>query len=162
MVTRRTLLAVAGAAPFARLPGAPAAVVTYRVEGSAATVALRRGDTAVLLLHAARRWHYEIAPIDTGEGGGITGHHTGTAVTLHPTAYPPGGSERPPAHQVAIVRDILADCGGTVAWGGDRTPAACGLFHIAVRPGDAGLRRAARRLGAARPGARSLTHQRSF
>lgn len=149
-----------------------AAIGTFRIEGSAASVALRRGAAAVLLLHVARRWHYEIAPLDTGEGGGITGHTarraigadfesnhlSGTAVALHPTAYPLGGSEGLWPHQVTIVRDILADCEGTVVWGGDLSPGKSSHFHLAARPGDRTLARVARRLDPAfRVRARSQT-----
>ncbi|MBQ0904332.1 hypothetical protein [Micromonospora sp. U21] len=175
MVTRRSLLgAAAGTGVLALAPSLPAnaagkgparwtrgvsangwkidpaAITTYRVEGSNATVALRQGRAAAVLLHVARRWHYEIAPLDTGEGGGITGHTTrravlaefesnylsGTAIALHPTAYPVAGSERLWPHHEAIVRDILADCEGTVVWGGDLTPIKTSHFEIVTRPGD--------------------------
>ncbi|GAA3494591.1 hypothetical protein GCM10019016_016910 [Streptomyces prasinosporus] len=141
----------------------PAAVAVHRVEGSAASLALRRGPAAAVLLHVARRWHYEIAPLDTGEGG-VTGHtprravgadfesnhFSGTAVALHPTAYPLSGSEGLWPHQEAIVRDVLADCDGTVVWGGDLTPVKVSHFHIAARPGDRALVRAAARLDTSR------------
>ncbi|MEJ3742854.1 hypothetical protein WEI85_06165 [Actinomycetes bacterium KLBMP 9797] len=177
MITRRTLLgAAAGAGAIALTPAAaaaaapdasangwsidPAAIATYRIEGSAASVALRRGPAAVVLLHVARRWHYEIAPLDTGEGGGVAGHTagravraafetnylSGTAIALHPTAYPVGGSERLwPYHEV-IVRDILVDCAGTVVWGGDLTPATAAHFHVVAAPDDRALARVAARL----------------
>ncbi|MFI9760771.1 hypothetical protein ACIHFB_22810 [Streptomyces sp. NPDC051963] len=144
---------------------APASVTVHHVEGSAASLGLRRGDAGAVLLHVARRWHYEIAPLDTGEGGGVTGHLTrrtvgadfesnhlsGTAVALHPTAYPLKGSEGLWPHQEAIVRDILADCEGTVVWGGDLTPVKVSHFHIAARPGDSTLARVAARLDTGRP-----------
>jgi hypothetical protein len=183
MVTRRSLLgAVAGAGVLAAAPATaahadpagrwtrgtsdngwridPAAIATYRIEGSLASVALRKGAAAAVLLHVARRWHYEVAPLDTGEGGGVTGYtarrtvragyesnyFSGTAVALHPTAYPVGGSEWLWPHQELIVRDILVDCEGTVVWGGDLTPAKASHFQIAARPGDKTLARVARRL----------------
>ncbi|MFV2018414.1 hypothetical protein [Micromonospora sp. LOL_023] len=139
----------------------PAAVATHRVEGSAASVALRSGPAAAVLLHVARRWHYEIAPVDTGEGGGIAGHRTdratvradfesnylsGTAVALHPTAYPLGGSEPLWPHQEAVVREILVDCAGTVVWGGDLNPVMVSHFHLVARPGGRALTRVAARL----------------
>ncbi|MEV5763320.1 hypothetical protein AB0L34_01900 [Micromonospora sp. NPDC052213] len=138
----------------------PAAITTYRVEGSSTSVALRQGPAASVLLHVARRWHYEIARLDTGEGGGITGHTTrrairaafesnylsGTALALHPTAYPVGGSERLWPHHEAIVRDILVDCEGTVVWGGDLNPAKASHFEIVARPADKVLARVAARL----------------
>ncbi|MFI6762828.1 hypothetical protein ACIBF5_27230 [Micromonospora sp. NPDC050417] len=139
----------------------PDAITTYQVAGSTATVALRPGPTAAVLLHVARRWHYEIAALDSGEGGGIAGHTarravradyesnqlSGTAVALHPTAYPVGGSERMWPWHEAIVRDILLDCAGTVVWGSDLTPAQVSHFHVVARPGDPALARVAARLG---------------
>ncbi|WP_431947213.1 hypothetical protein [Micromonospora marina] len=139
----------------------PAAIATFRIEGSTASVALRRGDAAEVLLHVARRWHYEIAALDTEEGGGVAGHRTsrtvradfesnqlsGTAVVLHPTAYPLGGSERLWPHQEKIVQDILADCAGTVAWGGHLTPGKISHFHLAAGPDDRTLAGVAARLG---------------
>jgi hypothetical protein len=139
-----------------------AAIATHRVEGSATSVALRGGPTAAVLLHVARRWHYEIAPLDTGEGGGVAGHRrdrtsvaadfesnylSGTAVALHPTAYPLGGSELLRQHQEAVVREILVDCAGTVVWGGDLTPVMVSHFHITAPPGDATLARLAAKFG---------------
>ncbi|MFV2104426.1 twin-arginine translocation signal domain-containing protein [Micromonospora sp. LOL_024] len=186
MINRRSFLgAAAGAGVLALVPHSPAqgagkgagkwtrtvsangwqitptAISTYRVEGSGASVALRQGAAAVLL-HVARRWHYEIAPLDTGEGGGIVGYTTrrtvqadfesnylsGTAMALHPTAYPAGGSERLWPHHEAIVRDILVDCEGTVIWGGDLRPAKASHFQLVARPGDKALARVSARLDA--------------
>ncbi|OJF11570.1 hypothetical protein [Couchioplanes caeruleus] len=185
MITRRSLLgAAAGAGVLAVVPGAtaraqgpgpgrwtrdtsangwtvePGALATYQIQGSRASVVLRQGAAAAVLLHLARRWHYEIAALDTGEGGGVTGHTTnrtvradfesnylsGTALALHPTAYPLGGSEGLWPHQEQIVRDILLDCDGTVAWGADLTPVKASHFHLAARPGDEALKRIAARL----------------
>jgi hypothetical protein len=71
---------------------------------------------------------------------------SGTAVALHPAAYPLGGAERLWPHHEMIVRDILLDCEGAVAWGGDLKPGKCSHFHIAVPPGDRLLARVAARL----------------
>jgi hypothetical protein len=138
----------------------PDAIRTHAVEGSSATVDLRDGPVAAVLLHVARRWHYEIAPLDTGEGGGVSGHTTrrtvaaeyesnylsGTALCLHPAAYPLGGSEGLWPHHELIVRDILLDCEGTVVWGGDLSPVKPSHFHVAAQPGSEGLVRVAERL----------------
>lgn len=142
----------------------PAAIATYRVEGSGVSVALRQGQAAAVLLHVARRWHYEIGPLDTGEGGGVAAYTSqravradfesnylsGTALALHPTAYPLGGSERLWPHQEAIVRDILVDCDGTVVWGGDLTPAKLSHFQLVARPDAPALARVAARLDTSR------------
>jgi hypothetical protein len=189
MVTRRSLLGfAAGAGVVTLVPGTaaraaepttwtrrtsangwridPAAVESVRIEGSLASVTVRRGEAAAILLHIARRWHYEIDPVDTGEGG-ITGYTadraigadfesnylSGTAIAIWPNAFPLGGGETIWPHQEVIVRDILLDTEGIVAWGGDLTPAKAGHFHLAVRPGDATLARVAARL--------DTTHQRA-
>lgn len=184
MITRRTLLgATAGAGILTLTPAVPAsadinsglwdrgvsangwpidpaAIAYYRVEGSRSSVNLRHGLAAAVLLHIARRWHYEIAPLDTGEGGGITAYTrnrriqtkfesnylSGTAVALHPTAYPLRGSEPLWSHHEAIVRDILVDCDGTVVWGGDLNPTKVSHFHLVAAPSDKALRRVAAQL----------------
>ncbi len=193
MITRRTLLAsAAGAAALALVQGAPAhaapspattgarrwpgdtsangwridpaSVSAHRIEGSTASATLHTGEAAAVLLHVARRWHYEIGALDTGEAGGLTTHTTdrrieadfesnhlsGTALALHPAAYPCGGSERLWPHQERIVRDILADCEGVVVWGGDLAPVKPSHFHITARPGDKVLARVAARLDVSR------------
>ncbi|MDX3526756.1 hypothetical protein P1P75_09940 [Streptomyces sp. ID05-39B] len=141
-------------------PITPDAVSTHLVEGSRASVDLRNGTAATVLLHVARRWHYEIAPLDNGQGGGISGHTTrrtvaaefestylsGTGLCLHPAAYPLGGSEELWPHHELIVRDILLDCEGTVVWGGDLDPVKRSHFHIAAGPDSDTLARVAERL----------------
>jgi hypothetical protein len=108
--------------------------------------------------------HYEIGPLDTGEGT-VAGYTTnravraafesnylsGTAIALYPTAYPVGGSEKLWAYQEVIVRDILADCDGTVVWGGDLNPAAHSHFHLVARDRDKALRRVAERVDPSKP-----------
>jgi len=187
MISRRTLLgSAAGAGVLVLAPSVPAfaadtgkwtgnrsangwtigsgAVRTYRIEGSKASVALRQGPAATVLLHVARRWHYEIAPLGTGEGT-VAGHTTnravragfesnylsGTAIALYATAYPPGGSEKLWPYQEVIVRDILADCDGTVVWGGDLAPATQSHFHLVAKPTDKALRRVADRVDPSKP-----------
>ncbi|MFC5923669.1 hypothetical protein [Micromonospora vulcania] len=123
----------------------------YRVEGSNASVTLLAGMVGTVLLHVVRRFHYEIGEV-TREA--IVGHRTdrrisspyesnylsGTAVALWPDRYPAGARDGLFAHEVAIVRDILADCEGVVRWGGDqRTQPQEGHFQIDVRPGDGRL-----------------------
>ncbi|MFI7133935.1 hypothetical protein ACIBQ1_50235 [Nonomuraea sp. NPDC050153] len=135
-------------------------ISVHAVDGSLAAAALRDGAAATVLLHVLRRWHYEIGPVDTEEGGGLTAHTTdrtvaadfesnqlsGTAVAVYPTAYPLKGTEGLRPYQEVIVRDILLDCAGTVRWGGDLTPVKISHFHIDVPPGSKKLAQVAERL----------------
>ncbi|WP_331741780.1 glycoside hydrolase domain-containing protein [Streptomyces sp. NBC_01006] len=60
--------------------------------------------------------------------------------------YPLGARDGLFPHELVVVRDILADLEGVVQWGGDSTPAKESHFGIAVRPGDARLRRVASKI----------------
>lgn len=106
------------------------AVRRRRVEGSMADVELLDGDATDLLIHVARRFHYEIRPLGPGDVTGyradrvgVTGlesdYLSGTAVALHPQRYPLGASGGFLPAEVAVIRDILAECGSAVRWGGD-------------------------------------------
>ncbi|QUQ63079.1 hypothetical protein [Kutzneria sp. CA-103260] len=127
---------------------------TVRVQGSAATMTVVAGDVAVILEHVARRFHYEIESLAAGQIAGYrtdravatptaSNYLSGTAIAIRPDLFPPGAEGLFP-FQVAVVRDILADCDGVVRWGGDdKTAAAQGHFQIDVRPGDPALHRVA-------------------
>ncbi|MFI9642008.1 hypothetical protein ACIG87_18390 [Micromonospora sp. NPDC051925] len=131
----------------------------YRVEGSNASVALLIGEVATILLYVVRRFHYEIGAVAVGA---VTGHResrristpyesdylSGTAVAIWPDRYPTGARGGLFTHEVAVVRDILAECEGVVRWGGDH-PASPkeGHFQIDVRPGNGRLFRVAAKIG---------------
>nr|WP_042194603.1 hypothetical protein [Kibdelosporangium sp. MJ126-NF4]CEL21429.1 Phage endolysin [Kibdelosporangium sp. MJ126-NF4]CTQ96004.1 Phage endolysin [Kibdelosporangium sp. MJ126-NF4] len=147
-----TELAVASAAP------ADGQIAEHLVEGSSAAVALRTGAVATVLLYVARRFHYEIAPLKAGDitGFGTTravtaryeaNYASGTAIAVLPGMYPTGARGCLFPHEVAVVRDILAECEGTVRWAGDEPTPKEGHFQIAVAPGGAALRRVAEKLG---------------
>lgn len=142
------------------------AVTPQRLEGSNASVAILSGDVATVLLHVARRFHYEIATLGSGQIHGHTTDRTvtgafesnylsGTAIAIRSHQYPPGAKGCLFAQEVAVVRDILAECEGVVRWGGDdaKTPKE-GHFQIDVRPGDARLKKVAAKIGgwAEKPG----------
>ncbi|MFF1304113.1 hypothetical protein [Streptomyces sp. NPDC058307] len=128
-----------------------------QIEGSGLSVAVSDGEVATVLLHVARRFHYEI---DTLRSGDVTGHGTartvqqsyesnylsGTAIAIRPTGYPVGAENGFFPHELVIVRDILAECEGVVRWGGDEQTPKESHFQIDVKPGDAHLQRVATKI----------------
>ncbi|MFJ6673193.1 hypothetical protein ACIQMJ_18955 [Actinosynnema sp. NPDC091369] len=148
----------ASAAPSTNAPALPDALATFPVEGSNASVTLLSGPSAVVLLHVARRYHYEVATLRAGD---ITGYaeppagtpfaadyRSGTAIAVHAARYPVGATGGLFPHELAVVRDVLAECEGVVRWGGDfrKTPKE-GHFRLDVRPGDPALARVAAEVG---------------
>ncbi|WP_260328173.1 M15 family metallopeptidase [Streptomyces sp. Ag109_O5-1] len=131
----------------------------FRVEGANAAVPLLKGDVATVLLHVARRFSYEIDMLRPGDVQGHTGHRTvgagfesnhlsGTAIAIRPLFYPLGAQRGTGLSDLEkiVVADILADCQGVIAWGGNAKPVKESHFQIDVRPGDPGLARLARRI----------------
>ncbi|MFD0107661.1 hypothetical protein [Streptomyces sp. NPDC127164] len=139
----------------------------HLIEGAGGTrVACRGGDVATVLLHQARRYHYEVRAIAPG---GITGHTTdralsrryesnylsGTAITIFPALYPAGAKGNVYPQDLATIRDILAELEGLVKWGGDLDPVKESHFQIDVAPRDPKLADVAARIRGweSRPGA---------
>ncbi|MFC9678472.1 hypothetical protein [Streptomyces sp. NPDC056948] len=133
--------------------------VTHRVEGTNVDVPLVEGDVATVLLYVARRYAYEIDMLRPEEVRGHTAdrhigapfesnHLSGTAIAVRPLFYPLGAdaSTGMTEQERTVVRDILADCEGVVAWGGELAPVKESHFQIAVAPGDTRLARLARRI----------------
>ncbi|GAA2500503.1 hypothetical protein [Winogradskya humida] len=155
---RRTLLVlgagagVATALPFS-LPAAAAPAVaslrTFPVEGTDATVQLLPGPAATVFLYAARRFHYEI---DTLHAGDLVG--TADGLDIRPGWYAPGVTGGLLPYQVTVIRDIIAECDGLLAWGGDAAVPQEGRFTLTVAPGNARLRALAGRLGGLLSGGR--------
>ncbi|MET8748607.1 hypothetical protein ABZW32_00775 [Streptomyces sp. NPDC004667] len=162
----------AAAAPKPTPPNAPTAwkgnstangwpvvtsVPTRLIEGSPASVAVLDGDVATILLHVARRFHYEVDSLRQGEVTGHSGdrkvaqpyesnHLSGTAVAIRPQAYPTGAQGGLYPHELVIIRDILTELDGTVAWGGDEKTAKESHFHIALKPGHPKIKNVARKI----------------
>jgi len=135
----------------------------FRVEGSDATATLltsagQPSDAATALLHVARRFHYDVAPLAAGDihgyladrtiaAGFESNHLSGTGIALKPQAYPAGSAGNLYPYEVATIRRILADCEGVVSWhGDDPVRPAEGQFSIDVPPGDARLARVAAKI----------------
>jgi hypothetical protein len=116
-----------------------------RIEGN--TLSVHLADAAApVLLHVARRFVYEVeSSLQPGE---ITGHSTdrrvgaayestylsGSGIAIRPLHYPLGATEGLFPAERTVIRDILADCAGLVAWGGDLHPIKESHFHVAVSP----------------------------
>lgn len=130
-------------------------VWTRSVAGTGLSVPVWIGDVEVILLHAVRRFHYEIEEIQrtdlTGwcdiselrKGAPESNLASGTAVRIRPGARVKGGFF---PLQELVLRDILADCEGAVRWGGDDREVDESLFYIAFGPHDKRVRQAAVKL----------------
>ncbi|MCE7006079.1 M15 family metallopeptidase [Kibdelosporangium philippinense] len=135
-------------------PQTAGALASHRIEGSNASVTLLSGAVATVLLHVARRFNYEIGTLQDGDVTGYTAavsgvpfesnYRSGTAIAIKPACYPAGARGNLFPHEIAAVRDILAECEGVVRWGGDdkKTPKE-GHFQIDVPQGSAALARVA-------------------
>ena len=148
--------AAAGTASTNGWPVTTTGISTLPVPGTPASVALLEGEVSTVLVHVIRRFHYEVEEVARHElaghrpAAGLTGHTTnyasGTAVEIRPAAYPQAATGVLFPQQLAVVRDILKECGGVVAWGGHLRRPHAAHFQIAVRPGDPRLRGLAQRI----------------
>ncbi|MEV7865956.1 hypothetical protein AB0P17_07580 [Streptomyces sp. NPDC088124] len=129
---------------------------TCDIQGTGLTVVLREGDTATVLAYLAQRFHYDVARLES-ELGEIVGyradrevradfesnHLSGTALALYPEVYPLGVTGNFFPYQVTAIRDILAELGGVVKWGGDMRPTMESMFFIDVPPESQQLKQVA-------------------
>jgi hypothetical protein len=129
----------------------------HNIEGSGQSVALADGHAAVILTYVARRFHYEIDQLRAGD---VHGHSTltrlaapyesnylsGSALAIRPLAYPVGVRGGLYPRETVVIRDILAELEGVVAWGGDFDLPKESHFEIAYRPADRRVASAAERI----------------
>ncbi|MEE1939620.1 hypothetical protein V1L54_09350 [Streptomyces sp. TRM 70361] len=127
-------------------------VWTRPVSGTGLETALRIGDVEAVLVHVIRRFHYEVERINTIDLAGWrklggtsrkrpeSNLSSGTAVRIRPGA---GAEDSYFPQQVLTIRDILADCEGTVRWGGDDEDVDESLYYVAVGPDSEALPRVA-------------------
>lgn len=122
-------------------------------------LSLLEGGVATVLLYVARRFSYEV---DTLRPGDLRGHSSdrriaadfesnhlsGTAMAIRPLFYPLGAQKGTglSTPERTVVQDIIADCEGVVAGGGELNPVKESHFQIDVPPGDERLSRVARRI----------------
>lgn len=127
------------------------------IEGSNYTVRLADGDAAAVLLHVVRRFHYEVDSLEEGDVQGFSlgrpvnhpmesNYLSGTAVTIRSTFYPLGVGDGLYPDQLTVIRDILAELDGAVAWGGDKAIPKESHFEIAYPPNHLKVVNAAQRI----------------
>ncbi|MFE7783029.1 hypothetical protein [Streptomyces nigrescens] len=130
---------------------------SFTIEGSGQKVSLAEGDAATVLLNVARRFHYEIDSLRAGDVHGWTSDRkvteayesnylSGSAIAIRPVGYPVGAKGNLYPNELVVIRDILAELDGAVAWGGDFTTPKESHFEIALRPGHPRLKGVARKI----------------
>ncbi|MGW7089913.1 hypothetical protein ACWGH2_41370 [Streptomyces sp. NPDC054871] len=130
---------------------------SFDIEGSDQKVLLADGDAAAVLTHVARRFHYEIDSLRDGDVHGWTKDHavtqayesnylSGSALAVRPLCYPAGSRGNLYPNELVVVRDILAELDGAVAWGGDFKTPKESHFEVAVTPGHPKLKGVARKI----------------
>ncbi|MGW5093197.1 hypothetical protein ACWEQ1_02515 [Streptomyces nodosus] len=131
--------------------------VGFTVEGSGVKVSLAEGDAATVLLHVARRFHYEIDSLRAGDIHGWTNddkvaegyesnYLSGSAMAIRPLWYPVGSAGNLYPNELVVVRDILTELDGVIAWGGDFTTPKESHFEITLTPGHPRLKGVARKI----------------
>ncbi|MFE7976148.1 hypothetical protein [Streptomyces shenzhenensis] len=130
---------------------------SYTIEGSGREVSLAEGDAATILLHVARRFHYEIDSLRVGDVHGWissrkvtesyeSNYLSGSAIAIRPVWYPARTKGNLYPNELVVVRDILAELDGVVAWGGDFKAPKESHFEIALKPGHPRVKGVARKI----------------
>ena len=133
-------------------PASAIGVVTHAVPGSTATLAVRSGDVATVLIYFAGRFNAEVEALIPSQCGGYeyrrnvnnpsvwSNHASGTAIDLNWDEHPNGSKGTFDSGQVSAIRNILAYTGDVVYWGGDYSGTTDEMhFEINVPPGDSRL-----------------------
>ncbi|MGF1431431.1 M15 family metallopeptidase [Kitasatospora sp. LaBMicrA B282] len=129
-----------------------------RIEGAGeVSLALADGAPTTVLLHVARRFHYEVRALTQDQATGHrstrevaadyeSNHLSGTAIALCPQLYPVRAAGGLFPYELLVVRDILADLEGVVRWGGDEPVPKESHFQLDVPPDHPDLGRVAAKL----------------
>ena len=110
----------------------PSLIASFTVPGTQVRVALRKGDSSVILLELMRRFNAEVQSLRQKDTGGynprsiidsrtLSNHASGTAVDLRWNDHPMGARGTFTAQQRATILRILRDLEGVVRWGGNYT-----------------------------------------
>ena len=126
---------------------AAGSVWTRPLVGTGSTVEIAIGDAELILLHVARRFHYEIDTLRPNDVVGFRkpaelkgyqlNHASGSAIDIRPGHYPVGVRGGFFPTELEVIRDILADCEGLVRWGGDFRVPDEAHFELTAPPTDA-------------------------
>lgn len=137
-------------------------IASFTVPGTSRRLAMRKGDTSVILLDVAAWFHRSIEPIDTGglddwgyaernvRGSSTTlsNHASGTGIDLNAPRHPLGKRNTFTPVQMAAIRSRMAYYEGTVRWGGDYTNRPDEM-HFEINAGVGECRRIANKIRAA-------------
>lgn len=133
-------------------------IATYTVPGTSVRLPIRKGDVSVVLLYVAEQFHKRVEPLTDGWNWGyaerpvrggvsLSNHASGTAIDLNAPKHPLGKRNTFSAAQVRVLRQILAEVGGVVRWGGDYVSRADDM-HFEIIAGSAAVAAVANRLRA--------------
>ncbi|WP_380168362.1 hypothetical protein [Jannaschia sp. R86511] len=111
---------------------------------------LADGPAATVLLHAVRRFAYEVDTLRPGDVVSLTPDRqvlspersnllSGTAVHIRPGSFPRGTDGNLFPEQLTVLEDITAEAGGVLAWGGHLDVPDQGLLYVDVRPSSPAL-----------------------
>ncbi|WP_218642088.1 hypothetical protein [Microbacterium sp. RU33B] len=134
--------------------GGPSSV--FRIEGTNHSITLAVGSAAGVLLHAVRRFNYEIDALRDGDAKGLSTDRavtspersnllSGTAVLIRPDSFPLGTTGNLYPNEITILEDIVMEAGGVISWGGHLKIPDQGLLYIAKPPLSAATSRLAKR-----------------
>lgn len=129
------------------------------VPGSVVNLSVRYGSPGSLLIYVAEQFDKRVEDIDQAYGhpvddggynyrnvGGAnswSNHASATAIDLNWNKHPRGARGTFISAKVAVIRQILAECGGAVYWGGDyRSPSIVDEMHFEINANQAACDRA--------------------
>lgn len=104
----------------------------FAVQGVTFPGGVRRGDVSTVLGYVAAQFHARVEPLVAGwcwgynyrpvtGGGSLSNHASGTAIDVNAPRHPYGKRDTFTPAQRGVIRQILAEVGGVVRWGGDYT-----------------------------------------
>lgn len=116
-------------------------IVTLGIVGTFFNATLAGGAPALILGHVLARFSAEIRNLESADIVGFAkvkqrrsleaNHASGTAIDILPESYSTAAADVFTAYERRVVRDIVADCQGTVEWAATKNAS---HFYISVPP----------------------------